>query len=66
MDLLISKLKNPNIVFFCNKAQIKDILDIAERYNLRFDILVLCKTAPTPLCNNQWLPDKERAIHLYK
>ena len=66
IELLLKKLKQPNIVFFCNKAQIKDILDIAERYNLRFDILVLCKTAPTPLCNNQWLPDKERAIHLYK
>lgn len=66
IELLLKKLKIPNMLFFCNKAQLKDLLDIAKRYDLRFDILVLCKTAPTPLCNNQWLPDKERAVHLYK
>ena len=66
MDLLISKLKNPNIVFFCNKAQIPEILEQAKYYDLNFDILVLCKTAPTPLTNNQRLPDKEYAIHLHK
>lgn len=66
MEILISKMKNPNMVFFCNKAQIPEILDQARKYNLNFDILVLCKTAPTPLCNNQRLPDKEYAIHLHK
>lgn len=66
IENLIKLCKKPNIVLFCNKAQLKDILDIAYKYDLRFDILVLCKTAPTPLCNNQWLPDKERAVHLYK
>ena len=66
MDLIISKLKTINMVFFCNKAQIKEILDKAQKYKLNFDLLVLCKTAPTPLTNNQWLPDKEYAIHLHK
>lgn len=66
IELLLKKLKQPNMVFFCNKAQILDILEKAKKYNLNFDILVLCKTAPTPLCNNQRLPDKEYAIHLYK
>ena len=66
MELLMSKMKAPNIVFFCNKAQIPEILDKAKKYNLNFDILVLCKTAPTPLTNNQRLPDREYAIHLHK
>lgn len=66
MELLLSKMKAPNMVFFCNKAQILDILEQAKKYNLNFDILVLCKTAPTPLTNNQRLPDKEYAIHLHK
>ena len=66
IELLISKLKTPNMVFFCNKAQIPEILDKAKQYNLNFDILVLCKTAPTPLTNNQRLPDKEYAIHLHR
>jgi len=66
MDLLLSKLKIPNIVFFCNKAQVPEILDKAREYNLNFDILVLCKTAPTPLTNWQRLPDREYAIHLHK
>ena len=46
--------------------QIPEILDKAREYDLNFAILCLCKTAPTPLSNNQWLPDKEYAIHLYK
>lgn len=66
MELLLKKLKYPNMIFFCNKAQILDILEKAKKYNLNFDILVLCKTAPTPLTNNQRLPDKEFAIHLFK
>lgn len=66
IDLLLSKLKTPNMIFFCNKAQIPEILDVAKSYKLNFDMLVLCKTAPAPLTNNQWLPDKEYAIHLHK
>jgi hypothetical protein len=66
IDLLLSKLKTPNMIFFCNKAQIPEILDVAKSYKLNFDILVLCKTAPAPLTNNQWLSDKEYAIHLHK
>lgn len=63
---LIKLCKKPNIVLFCNKAQIPEILNQAKQYNLNFDILVLCKTAPSPLTNNQRLPDKEYAIHLHK
>lgn len=63
---LIELCKTPNIVLFCNKAQIPDILSWAAENGLSYDILALCKTAPTPLSNNQRLPDRERAIHLFK
>ena len=66
MDMLMKITKAPNMIFFCNKAQVPEILEQAKKNWLNFDILVLCKTAPTPLCNNQWLPDRERAIHLFK
>lgn len=66
IESLIKVCKHPNIVLFCNKAQIPEILNQAKQHNLNFDILCLCKTAPTPLTNNQWLPDKEYAIHLHK
>ena len=58
--------KKPNIFLFCNKAQILDILKKAETLKLNFEIIVFCKNAPTPLTNNQWLPDKEYGIHLFK
>lgn len=31
-------------------------------YNL--DILVWCKSNPTPQCNNNWLPDLEYCLHI--
>jgi len=65
-ETLLKKTKKPNMVFFCNKMQIPDILDRARENDLNFDILVLCKTAPAPLTQWQWLPDREYAIHLRK
>lgn len=66
LDECLRIIKIPNIFLFCNKMQILDILNKAAKENLNFEILVFCKTAPTPLCNNQWMPDKEYGIHLYK
>lgn len=66
LDECLRILKKPNIFLFCNKAQVFDILSFAKKQNLCFEIIVLCKTAPTPLTNNQWLPDKEYGIHIHK
>lgn len=63
---LIRICKKPNIILFCNKAQIRDILNNANEFNLSFELLFMGKTAPTPLTNNQWLPDREFIIHLFK
>lgn len=60
------RVSKKNIFIFCNKSQILDILDFSRNNNLNFELLPLCKTAPMPLSNNQWLPDREWGIHLFK
>lgn len=57
--------KEKNIFIFCNKAQIYDILVFAKERGLNFELIPFCKTAPMPLSNNQWLPDREWGIHLF-
>jgi len=59
-------VKKPNIFIFCSKAQIFKILWYAERNNINYEIIPFCKSAPLPCSNNQWLPDREWGIHLYK
>lgn len=63
---MLRVLKIPNLFIFCNKIQLLELMLIADERNFKFDIIVFAKTAPTPLTNNHWLPDKEYAIHLYK
>jgi len=58
--------RNINFFFFCNKLQIFDILKYCDAKGYNFDIIVLLKTNPLPAANNQWLPDKEFGIHIYK
>ena len=59
-------LKNINIFIFCNKRQIYDILSYAEERKYNYEIIPLLKTSPVPFCNNQWLPDREWGIHIFK
>lgn len=51
------------IYIWCSKEQ---ILDIASYFikdkNCMFEILVWCKTNPTPFCNNTFLPDLEYCL----
>lgn len=63
---LVDKLNEINLVFFCNKLMKLDIANWAVSQKYTFDELVLLKSAPAPLTNNQWLPDKEFAIHIFK
>ena len=66
LNEILRVCKKKNIFIFCNKAQILDILLFAKEKDLCSEILPLCKTAPMPLSNNQWLPDREWGIHLFK
>jgi len=63
---LIRITKKINIFIFCNKAQILKILKFANENKLSFELIPFCKTAPMPLSNNQWLPDREWGVHLFK
>ncbi len=63
---LLRICKEKNIFIFCNKPQILDILLFSKKKKLSFELIPLCKTSPMPLSNNQWLPDREWGIHLFK
>ena len=65
-NLLLSKLNEKNMTFFCNKLMKLDIENWAVGMGFTFDELVMCKSAPSPLTNNQWLPDKEFAVHVFR
>src|SRR3990167_2179721 len=66
LDEMIRVCKEKNIFLFCNKSQILEILLFAKKKELCFEIIPLCKNTPMPLSNNQWLPDREWGIHLFK
>lgn len=48
---------------FCGKQQLLQIMDIAKDSN--WMIITWCKTNPTPLTNNNYLPDTEYIIHKF-
>ena len=57
-------MKNINIYIWCSKEQILDLLNyFVESRKCLFEILVWCKTNPTPFCNNTWLPDIEYCLY---
>ncbi len=66
LECLFRVLKKVNLFIFCNKAQILDLLLAARERKYNAELLALCKTAPLPCANNQWLPDREWGIHIFK
>ena len=52
-----------NWLVFCGKPQIISIATHAESMGLRWQLLTWNKTNPTPLSNNNYLPDTEYMIH---
>lgn len=55
-------LKKVNIFIWCSKMQLLDIMTWGAEYNT--DLLVWCKTNPTPQTNNIWLPDLEYCVYM--
>jgi DNA modification methylase len=55
-------LKKVNIFIWCSKMQLLDIMNWGVEYNQ--DLLVWCKSNPTPQTNNVWLPDLEYCVHI--
>lgn len=61
-DELCRVMKHIYIYIWCSKLQIKDIINYFLDKNCLFEILVWCKTNPTPTTNNVWLPDLEYCL----
>ena len=53
----------PNWFVFCGKPQLIEILTFAESIGKRWQLLTWNKNNPTPLSNNNYLPDTEYMIH---
>ena len=56
-------LKHIYVMVWCSKEQMLDIMNyFVKEKKCRFNMLVWCKTNPTPMTNNVWLPDVEYCI----
>lgn len=54
-------MKKVNIFIWCNKGQIREIIEIFKDYSM--EILVWAKDNPTPFTNNVWLSDLEYCLY---
>lgn len=63
IDEFIRIMKKVNCFIWCNKGQIFDIYDSFKKTNCNVEILVWCKTNPSPLTNGVWLPDVEYCLY---
>jgi DNA modification methylase len=62
-DELVRVMKHIYIYIWCSKDQILDIMKIfVDKYKCTYNMLVWCKTNPTPMCNGSWLPDIEYCL----
>lgn len=65
-ELSLKKLKKINFFTFCDKETKYDFITFAKQKKYGYHEIAFCKTSPTPFCNNQWLPDIEWGIHIFK
>ena len=64
LDDMTRIMKKINIFIWCSKLQILDIMKyFVEQKGCVFEILIWCKTNPTPATNNVWLPDVEYCLY---
>lgn len=67
LDEFMRIMKKPNIYIWCNKKQIIDYLSyFVTKHQCSFEIMVWCKTNPTPLCGGNYLIDKEFCLYFRK
>lgn len=72
LDILIQKMKKINIYIYCSKRQVRELLDYFKDKNCNYEILTWHKQNPSPLTNNNYLPDteyilffREKGVKLY-
>lgn len=56
-------MKKTNIFIWCSRLQIKDIMNYWIKKGIMYNLLVWCKTNPSPTTNNTWLPDLEYCLY---
>lgn len=62
LDLLIPKMKKINIYIYCSKRQVRDLIEYFIDKDCNYEILTWHKQNPSPLINNNYLPDTEYVI----
>ena len=62
LDELVRVLKKINIYIFCNKNQLRQLLDYFDDLGCNIDLLTWHKTNPIPSCNNRYLSDTEYIV----
>ena len=62
LDLLIPKMKKINMYIYCSKRQVKDLIEYFTNKDCNYEILTWHKQNPSPLINNNYLPDTEYII----
>lgn len=62
LDLLIPKMKKINMYIYCSKRQVKDLIEYFISKDCNYEILTWHKQNPSPLINNNYLPDTEYVI----
>lgn len=62
LDLLIQKMKRINIYIYCSKRQVKELLDYFMNKGCNYELLTWHKMNPSPLTNNNYLPDTEYIV----
>ena len=63
LDLLIQKMKKINIYIYCSKRQVKELLEYFQKRGCNYEILTWHKQNPSPLINNNYLPDTEYVLY---
>jgi DNA modification methylase len=66
LDEFLRILKTPNVILFCSRLQIRDYLNWAHEHHLTWSLICWHKPNPTPLTNNNYLPDTEYVLHFWR
>lgn len=69
LNEFVRVMKKVNCFIWCSKLQILDIMNWFVKWGkennkeINYEILVWCKSNPTPATNNIWLPDLEYCLY---
>lgn len=58
--------KTTNLIIFCGRLQLRDYINWIHERGYTWNLICWHKTNPTPLTNNNYLPDTEYVFHIWK